>query len=50
MVKQPTVAQLDQPAPVKDILTEQEKDYDCTPCRLMGISNFYLHRLASNCF
>jgi len=39
MSDQPTLSQLQQPANVKDILSQQEKDLDCTPCRLMGTTS-----------
>lgn len=28
--------QLQQPAKLDDVLAEQQKDYDCLPCRAMG--------------
>ncbi|KAK3626432.1 hypothetical protein LTR56_019802 [Elasticomyces elasticus] len=40
MPSQPSVAQLQQPAEVKDALALQQQHYDCTPCRLMGSAVF----------
>lgn len=37
MPSEPNVHALSQPAKIKDTLAEQQKDYDCTPCRLMGM-------------
>lgn len=33
--------QLQQPADIKDVLSAQEKDFDCLPCRLMGTSSLH---------
>ncbi|GAB7327995.1 hypothetical protein MBLNU13_g00055t1 [Cladosporium sp. NU13] len=40
MPSEPNVHALSQPAKIKDTLAEQQKDYDCTPCRLMGSATF----------
>jgi len=37
MPSEPNVHTLSQPPKIKDTLAEQQKDYDCTPCRLMGM-------------
>ncbi|KAK4540398.1 hypothetical protein LTR36_009255 [Oleoguttula mirabilis] len=40
MSKQPTLSELSKPADVRTVLAQQEKDFDCTPCRLMGSAAF----------
>lgn len=36
---EPTVHALSQPPKIADSLAAQQKDYDCTPCRLMGMQS-----------
>ncbi len=36
MPSQPSVQELQQPTSVKDALALQQRDYDCTSCRVMG--------------
>ncbi|KUI56627.1 hypothetical protein VP1G_10826 [Cytospora mali] len=38
MAKQP----VDQPENLKKLLKQEQRDYDCTPCRVIGM--FYLYR------
>ncbi|TKA76662.1 hypothetical protein B0A55_02596 [Friedmanniomyces simplex] len=40
MPSQSSVQQLQQPAKVEEALALQQRDYDCTPCRLMGSAVF----------
>jgi hypothetical protein len=37
MPSESTVHTLSQPPKISDTLATQQKDYDCTPCRLMGM-------------
>jgi len=32
----PSIRELDKMVPVKDVLAQQEADFDCLPCKLMG--------------
>ncbi|KAK5131680.1 hypothetical protein LTR08_000734 [Meristemomyces frigidus] len=40
MAKEQTLSELSKPADVKTVLAQQDKDFDCTPCRLMGSAAF----------
>ncbi|KAM0715104.1 hypothetical protein Q7P37_009569 [Cladosporium fusiforme] len=40
MTNETNVHTLSQPAKISDTLATQQKDYDCTPCRLMGSAAF----------
>ena len=37
MSNQPKLSELQQPPKLNEVIAEQQKDYDCLPCRMMGI-------------
>jgi hypothetical protein len=39
MAADPIDFKTEKPVPITDALSQQAKDYDCLPCRLMGAHN-----------